>query len=123
MTDAHPRELQIYRTPNGRQPFTEWLTGLRDLKTRQRIQFRLYHVRAGNLGDYSVSLNSVSNLARVIESSLEKLIIPLSYYSAAGTNLPKSETLNAQKPIGMNLRGIRNERNEKISRLFDGRTF
>ena len=52
MTDAHPRELQIYRTPNGRQPFTEWLTALRDRNTRQRIQFRFYHVREGNLGDY-----------------------------------------------------------------------
>ena len=62
MTDAHPRELQIYRTPNDRQPFTEWLTALRDRNTRQRIQFRLYHVRAGNLGDYRSVGNGVFEL-------------------------------------------------------------
>ena len=49
---SHPRELQIYQTPNGREPFTEWLESLRNRKTRTRIQARLDRVAVGHLGDY-----------------------------------------------------------------------
>ena len=52
MRAAQPRELQTYCDPNGREPFTEWLKSLRDRRARKRIQFRFYHLEAGNLGDY-----------------------------------------------------------------------
>ncbi len=48
---AQPREIQIYRTPNGREPFTDWLESIRDLKTQTRIQARLDRLETGNLGD------------------------------------------------------------------------
>ena len=48
---AQPRELQIYRTPNGRALFIDWLKSLRDLKTQTRIQARLDRLETGNLGD------------------------------------------------------------------------
>ena len=52
MRDVHPREIQIYRTPNGRQPFTEWLESIRDANMRDRMQARLEKLEEGNFGDY-----------------------------------------------------------------------
>ncbi|MCH8294561.1 type II toxin-antitoxin system RelE/ParE family toxin [Candidatus Poribacteria bacterium] len=52
MFATHPRELQIYQAPNGKEPFTEWLESIRDRKTRNRIQARLDRLEVGNFGDY-----------------------------------------------------------------------
>ncbi len=52
MRDVHPREIQIYRTPNGRQPFTEWLESIREANTQDRMQARLERLEEGNFGDY-----------------------------------------------------------------------
>ena len=52
MRIAQPRDLQIYRAPNGRAPFTEWLKSLRDQRARKQIQTRLDRLETGNLGDY-----------------------------------------------------------------------
>ena len=52
MRVAQTRELQIYRDPNGREPFTEWLKSLRDRTTRKRIQARIDRIESGNLGDH-----------------------------------------------------------------------
>ena len=50
MPPTHPRELQIYQNPNGREPFTEWLES-RDYKTQERIQARLARLVGGNFGN------------------------------------------------------------------------
>ena len=52
MRVAQPRKLKIYRTPNGRVPFTEWLKSLQDRKTRKRIQAQIDRIESGNLGDH-----------------------------------------------------------------------
>ena len=52
MRVVQTRELQIYRTPNGQEPFTEWLKSLRDRRTRKRIQNRIARIGSGNLGDH-----------------------------------------------------------------------
>lgn len=49
--DATPRELQIYRTVDGRLPFGEWLASLHDERARARILVRLDRVSLGNFGD------------------------------------------------------------------------
>ncbi len=46
MPTEHPRELQIYQNPNGREPFTEWLES-HDQKTRSRIRTRLGRLVSG----------------------------------------------------------------------------
>ena len=51
MLAPHPRELQIYHDPNGREPLTEWLESIRDQKTRNRIQVRLNRLEFGHFGD------------------------------------------------------------------------
>ncbi len=51
MLETRPRELEFYRTQNGRVPFTEWFESLRDQKTRTRIRGRLTRLEVGNFGD------------------------------------------------------------------------
>ena len=49
--EAIPKELRIFVTEEGREPFSEWLTSLRDIKARAKIRVRLDRVSLGNLGD------------------------------------------------------------------------
>ena len=44
-------ELLRYRRENGREPFTEWLSAVRDLVAAARIRIRLRQVEVGNFGD------------------------------------------------------------------------
>ena len=52
MHNAYPRELEIYRSRNGQEPFTDWLNAIRDQKTQRRIRTRLASLKLGNFGDY-----------------------------------------------------------------------
>ena len=47
-----PKKLKIYDTIEGRQPYSEWLKGLRDVTTVARIRARIDRIEEGNLGDY-----------------------------------------------------------------------
>src|SRR5690349_7614826 len=47
---ATEKLLDYYQAADGRVPYREWFEALRDRKTQQRIDARLAHVRAGNLG-------------------------------------------------------------------------
>ena len=49
--DATPKELLIYVTEEGREPFNEWLTSLRDHRARAKIRVRLDRGSLGNFGD------------------------------------------------------------------------
>ena len=49
--EVTPVKLFIYETQEGRRPYSEWLEGLRDSKTRGIIRARLNRVRLGNFGD------------------------------------------------------------------------
>ena len=51
MRYIHPRELQFYQTPNGREPFTEWFESIQNQETQDRIQKRLDRLTLGNFGD------------------------------------------------------------------------
>ncbi len=48
--EATPKELLIYETADGRSPFEEWLSCLRDVTGRALIRKRINRVRLGNLG-------------------------------------------------------------------------
>lgn len=52
MLDTNPREIEFYRTQNGRIPFTKWFESLRDTRVQARIEARLVLLEAGNFGDY-----------------------------------------------------------------------
>ena len=55
-------ELRIYLTADGRAPFEEWLSALRDVTARARIRARLARVQAGNLGDCKPLRDGVQEL-------------------------------------------------------------
>jgi putative addiction module killer protein len=44
-------ELRIYTDRQDRQPLTQWLGDLKDIRARAQIRARLARVGAGNLGD------------------------------------------------------------------------
>jgi putative addiction module killer protein len=46
-----PQTLREYVTPDGKNPFREWLHALRDIQARAKIRVRLNRVRLGNFGD------------------------------------------------------------------------
>lgn len=45
------KRIQIYRTPDGQEPFIKWLNSL-DSTARKRIYARLDRLRAGYYGDF-----------------------------------------------------------------------
>lgn len=51
-SESCPKEIKIYATEGGGEPFSEWLDGLPDKKARARIRTRLDRVSLGNLGDH-----------------------------------------------------------------------
>jgi putative addiction module killer protein len=51
MAAARPRTLLIYQDAAGDEPFTKWLGGIRDPRTRIRIERRVERMRLGNFGD------------------------------------------------------------------------
>jgi putative addiction module killer protein len=59
---ATPKGVVAFRTPDGRVPFEEWLSGLHDKTAVARILARLARVRLGNLGDCKPVGEGVSEL-------------------------------------------------------------
>jgi putative addiction module killer protein len=45
------RTIVIYERPSGKNPFLDWLLGLKDRKVRAIIRARLNRIELGNLGD------------------------------------------------------------------------
>lgn len=56
------KELAIYVTQNGKQPFIEWLESLKDKTLRYRIKERLDRVSLGNFGDCKSLKNGLMEL-------------------------------------------------------------
>ena len=50
--ETTPRTLLNYRTVNNREPFQEWLRGLKDRDGRAKIRIRLNRVEQGNFGKH-----------------------------------------------------------------------
>ena len=49
--ETRPKELRVFVTEEGQEPFNEWLTSLRDIKARAKIRVRLDRISLGNFGD------------------------------------------------------------------------
>lgn len=49
--EAIPKQIEVYETSDGKQPFNEWFDSLNDKRTVSTITKRLERVGLGNLGD------------------------------------------------------------------------
>ena len=65
MQDDPVVEILEYLTEDGRNPFRDWLSSLRDGQARSRVRVRLNRVRMGNLGD-SFSVGGGVNELRIL---------------------------------------------------------
>lgn len=55
-------EIRRYRTAAGKEPFTDWLSGLRDRQAQVRILVRLERLELGNFGDCKFLQDGVHEL-------------------------------------------------------------
>ena len=55
-------ELRHYLTASGKDPFQQWMDGLKDLKGRIVIQRRIDRVANGNFGDHKFCQDGVWEL-------------------------------------------------------------
>jgi putative addiction module killer protein len=62
MQDDPVTEILEYLTTDGRNPFRDWLSNLRDRQARSKVRVRLNRVRMGNLGDSRSVGGGVSEL-------------------------------------------------------------
>lgn len=60
--ESQPRDIELYVTPEGKVPFSEWLKSLKDSRARAIVRARLIRVRLGNLGDCRSVGNGVFEL-------------------------------------------------------------
>jgi putative addiction module killer protein len=57
-----PKELRFFRTNNGKEPFSEWLSSLKDTLARAQIKNRLNRLMQGHYGDYKSVGNGLYEL-------------------------------------------------------------
>jgi putative addiction module killer protein len=62
VTNAAPKRVIVYTTPDGNEPFNEWLNELRDVIGRKRILARVSRMQQGNYGDCKPVGDGVSEL-------------------------------------------------------------
>lgn len=46
------KELRLYRTKSGKEPFTKWFSSVKDKRVSAQIKARLDRLCVGNYGDY-----------------------------------------------------------------------
>ena len=121
MRDVHPREVQIYQTVGGREPFTEWLKSIQDISTQDRIKHDLSNLNMviSETTDplVEVFLNYVFTSEQVIGFILDRWVQQLFSCSMVAISRRKRAILNAQKLIGCNTKGRIYEKNENIGRV------
>lgn len=59
---AKPPRVIVFADKNGKEPFTQWLYGLKDVMGRKRILIRITRLEHGNFGDCEPVGEGVSEL-------------------------------------------------------------
>lgn len=60
--ETQPKTVVAYADEQGNEPFTQWLNGLKDRKTAERIRVRLRRLESGLYGDCQSVGEGVSEL-------------------------------------------------------------
>lgn len=55
-------EIKIYQTPSGKEPFKEWLSQIKDFKTKKIIINKIDSLSLGNYGNLKVIDNGLYEL-------------------------------------------------------------
>ena len=99
-----PKKLKIYDTIEGRQPYSEWLKGLRDVTTVARIRARIDRIEEGNFGDYKPLGTGLFefklSFGGATEFILPSMGIKLSFYSQAETKDRNEKTFRKPESTG-----------------------
>jgi putative addiction module killer protein len=45
-------EIELYQTKEGKCPFSQWMSSLKDANARAKVDVRLARIRLGNAGDF-----------------------------------------------------------------------
>ena len=46
------KSIAMYKTKEGKEPFVEWITSLKDKTSKGRIEVRVERIKQGNYGDH-----------------------------------------------------------------------
>lgn len=102
--EKKPRQVLIYADETGKEPFKDWLYGLRDVAGRQRILARLSRLAQGNWGDCAPVGDGVSELRLFFGPGYRVYFgeqgVRLSFSYVAATNRVRAGTLSRRKSIG-----------------------
>ena len=102
--EATPKRVVAYMTPNGKEPFTDWLNDLRDVMGRKRILARISRLQDGNYGDCEPVGEGVSELRMFFGGGYRVYIgergNDLVIRSVVVIKTVKIEISSKQKPIG-----------------------
>ena len=95
------KELRIYKTDRGKEPFSEWLNGLKDVSARARIRARLDRLVVGNYGDCKSINKDIKELRmtfgpgyRVYFTELDNVIVILLCAGSKSTQKKDIERAN-----------------------------
>jgi len=99
MEEIIEREVEIYKTEQGKDPFKEWYKKL-DTRLQMKILARLEAVQQGNLGEHKFLSDGVSELKfrdgiRIYYSEINKVIVLL--LCGGGKNTKRDQNRDIEK--------------------------
>jgi putative component of toxin-antitoxin plasmid stabilization module len=102
-----PKRVIVYATPEGKEPFTDWLNQLRDVVARKRILVRVSRLQGVNYGDCKLIGEGVSELRMFSVLAIESILANAGtiwwFYFAEEIKIAKARILKKQKNIGRNI--------------------
>jgi putative addiction module killer protein len=101
-----PKQVVLFTDKKGKQPFAEWVYGLKEVIHRQRIISRIRRLEQGNFGDCKVVGGGVRELRLFFGVGyrvyLEKLETTLLSYSPVEIRAASKKRSSKPKRIGWN---------------------
>lgn len=59
---AKPKDVIVFSTKDGKEPFSDWLNNIKDIKNKHRIFTRIRRLEQGNYGDCKSVGDAISEL-------------------------------------------------------------